>query len=285
MKKILFLILFVLTANIAFAGSLLDFDEHDMSCTKNGVGKFNFFFKQGEGEIDLQETKVFADEKEIKGEWMNFKEKEINTIKRGERAFFVSDIAEFKEEKIYDMEIKYVDTDETEKNLDFQMSCPGFEFACEIFEMEMNKCYNKEGKVFIELEGGGFEQNNYKVLFEELEFFLKGNMKRHEGSISGMNPKASGSNRNHIIEIPLGYPITYAYIRGKPYGCDRTIDSLDTIAYKKCTTLAEKTEPSDNTEQISEEKDNEKQENKTEQPEEKKESFFGKIWRFITSIF
>lgn len=296
-KKTLFLALVcvyvVMAAQVVYSLRILDFSDTDYSCTKDGRGRFDFFYRDGEGSIDMSKAKVTADGDEIKGAWYDRNGNEIGYLKKGRRGYFVSDIVQFKEDKVYVVELEYPESDGSTSTTDFEMSCPGFEFACEIFEMSLDKCYNKAGSAYLEISGSGFGEIGADLTLD-FTYFLKGVSKRHDGSLEGMDVDISNVNGKYLLKIPLGYSISYAYIRGKPYGCDRTIDDFDTITYKKCTTI--KTPTQTTTTQITEtetDDTNEQEESAEEDVDDKdagqiqdqKPSFFSRIVRFILSIF
>ena len=40
----------------------------------------------------------------------------------------------------------------------------------------------------------------------------------------------------YTIVYPIDFTVSTAYIRGVPYGCDKSIDDSKTLSYKKCAT-------------------------------------------------
>ena len=240
-----FCIALVLTAQAAYSARLLEVDPTGRQCTEEGKAKFNFFYQSGEGSIDLEDdVKVFADGHIVKGKWYQHNtEVERTRVWRGQRAEFRSDPMEFEEDKVYEIKVVYPEENGKDTYFTIDMDCPGFEFSCELFSMELLKCYNRGGSIFLEIEGNGFGKTGAN-LREDFRYYLQGTYKRHEDTLVNMSAEISQVNDNlYLIEVPLGYKVNWAYIRGRPYGCVRTIDDLDTITYKKCTTISESEEP------------------------------------------
>lgn len=289
-KKILLIfVLMIIAVQSAAALRVLEFEDAEkLSCTEDGVGKFDFFYHSGEGDIDMDEVSVFFDGEELKGKWIDRDEKSLDYLRVKKRAYFVSNAMQFMEDRIYDMQLKYPKEDGTQGVFDFKMSCPGFVFACDIFEMTLETCYSKDGVVYLEISGKGFGQKDHDDLIKQFTYMLKGSRKRHEGSLEDSNAVITEDGEGlFTIEVPLGYSIQYAYIRGLPYGCDKTIDDFQTITYKKCTTAPDTVETQATA--TTQTPENEDEETTADEPaedeEEEKVSFFKKIWRAILSIF
>jgi hypothetical protein len=294
-KILLVLVLMFVAVPAAYSLRVLEFeDQNKFSCTQDGIGKFDFFYDQGEGVIDKDDFRVTADGEEVKGMWLDRDGKGLDELEKGKRAYFVSDAITFMDDKIYDMQLEYPKEDGTTGTIDFEMSCPGFVFACSLFEMNLDQCFNKDGVVYLEISGSGFGQKNYNDLITQFTYVLKGTRKRHEGSLEDSDAVISENGEGlFTIAVPLGYSITYAYIRGTPYGCDKTIDDFDTITYKKCETapadFEPKTETKTTTTTTQAKTTTADKEDSADEPaedeEEEKVSFFGRIWRAIASIF
>jgi hypothetical protein len=190
----------------------------------------------------------------------------------------------------------YPDDSGTENQLTLEIGCPGFEFSCEIFNMELVRCYNRGGSIFLEIEGDGFGKEGAN-LREDFRYYLKGTYKRHEDTLVNTSAEISQVNDNlYLIEVPLDYKVNWAYIRGRPYGCVKTIDDLDTITYKRCTTISESDEPADEPEPKSspltgaasaDTKSSSTQEPSTSgaKSDESKPSFFSRLLVMILSMF
>ena len=287
-KKIFLIAILLFIVPAVCSLRTLQFQDADkLSCTEDGVAKFDFFYYEGEGEIDMDSATVLADGIEVEGKWVDRDERSLDKLRKGKRAYFISDVTQFMEDRLYDMQVEYPDDDGSMAVHDFQISCPGFVFACPIFAMNIERCYSKNGVAYLEVSGSGFGQHNYEDLITQFTYLLKGSRKRHEGSLEDTNAEITEKDGLFTIKVPLGYSINWAYIRGKPYGCDITIDDYDTITYKQCTTITDsESAPVQADEKEDTEKDIEEDVTADDAKEDEEEiSFFGKIWRAIVSIF
>lgn len=255
MKKILALILaFLIAASAACAARVLDFEDDELKCTQDGVCKLNFFYQSGDENIDLDDVKVIAEGDEIKGTWVDRDGDEIISLKPGKRANFISDPGEFYDDAVYDMELSYPDDDGQTRYITFKVSSPGFVFSCDAFSVEMLECVNKEGTLTMTIHATGFG-NAWKESFTGsnpekgwLEFELPGSRRKHEGILDTTDATITRDGDMFTIVYPLGFAVSTAYIRGVPYGCDKTIDDDKTLSYKKCITVKDETsepEPAD----------------------------------------
>lgn len=284
----------VIAVPAVYSARTLQFeDQEKFSCTQDGVGKFDFFYYSGEGTIDMGKVRVLSEGEEVEGKWVDRDERKVTYLQTKKRAYFVSEVMEFMDDKVYDMQVEFPDDDGSTRTVDFGMSCPGFVFACDIFEMSLDQCFNKDGTVYLEISGKGFGQSNHDDLIKQFTYLLKGGTKRHEGSLEDSDAVISDRGEGlFTIAVPLGYSVSYAYIRGMPYGCDKTIDDFDTITYKQCTTAPADFKPATAAATTTTQaktaatsgKEAPAEEAQGNQGEESV-SFFGRIWRAIASIF
>ena len=290
-------IAFILTVEAACSLRVIEPDYSDISCTKDGKVRFNFFYVSGEGTIDLDDVVVTANNKKINGTWYKHKsDTKRESLRSGQRAEFISDLMQVNEDRLYTIRVRYPDDDGVPKSFEYEMSCPGFEFACEIFEMNLDECYNRGGNVYLEISGSGFGDLGAN-LTTDFKYYLKGNSKRHEDTLVDMGAEISKVKEGlYLVKVPLGYYVSWAYIRGKPYGCSKTIDNLDTITYKKCVAETEEDEEEDEPaparQEPAEEDDTEEADDMPEETEapskkgsEKQLTIFGKMIKFFLSIF
>lgn len=301
---VIFFIAALVTVHAAYSARIIDIDNDGRSCTNNGRLRFNFFYSGGEGDMDLDDVTIYADGKAVNGAWYRHVQdikllgSEIHSVEKGKRAMFFSDYYEFIEDKIYSMKVRYPNEDGSKSSVELQMSCPGFLFACEIFEINMEKCYNRNGTIYLEFSGEGFGDIGAD-LEKDFIYVLKGTSKRHEGSLEDMNAEISEVRDNYwLISVPLGYHVSWAYLRGTPYGCDKTLkgDFYNTITYKKCTadTSDSSTETTTTNSKTTTTTNTAKTTTTTTQQDnsasgtisnDSKPSFFKRILSFIVSIF